>query len=151
MHVLLFDIIVNAEDYVDENFIVEMYKKAYELVMYPMPNQKQWITTQHDKLEPPISRVAPSRPNKLRKRQVDESRDSKNPNRMRKFGARTICSMCRGKGHNKRACPIRSTQASVELPTPLPANVSLLIFIILDVIMYYMHTESLTSYLTHLE
>jgi hypothetical protein len=121
----------NAEDYVDEYFTVEMYKKAYEPVIYPMPSQEQWIPTQHDKLEPPVSRVAPGRPKKVRKRQVDERRDPKNPNRMRKFGARMKYSMCKGRGHNKRACPMRSTQASVVLPTPPPDSVSLLIFIIL--------------------
>jgi hypothetical protein len=121
----------NAEDYVDEYFTVEMYKKAYEPVIYPMPSQEQWIPTQHDKLEPPVSRVALGRPKKVRKRQVDEHRDPKNPNRMRKFGARMKCSMCKGRGHNKKACPMRSTQASVVLPTPPPASVSLLIFIIL--------------------
>ncbi len=96
-----------------------------------MPSQEQWIPTQHDKLEPPVSRVAPGRPKKVRKRQVDDRRDPKNPNRMRKFGARMKCSMCKGRGHNKRACPMRSTQASVVLPTPPPDSVSLLIFIIL--------------------
>jgi hypothetical protein len=121
----------NAEDYVDEYFTMEMYKKAYEPVIYPMPSQEQWIPTQHDKLEPPVSRVAPGRTKKVRKRQVDERRDPKNPNRMRKFGARMKYSMCKGRGHNKRACPMRSTQASVVLPTPSPASMCLLIFIIL--------------------
>jgi hypothetical protein len=60
-------------------------------------------------LEPPISRLVSGRPKKLRKMQVDESRDPKNPNRMRKFGAMMKCSICKGKWYNKRACPIKST------------------------------------------
>jgi hypothetical protein len=42
----------NAEDYVDEYYTLEMYKKVYDPVIYPMPNEEQWITTHHDMLEP---------------------------------------------------------------------------------------------------
>jgi len=70
-----------------------------------------------------------SRPKKLRNKGLDESRDSKNPNRMRKFGARMICSKCRNLGHNKRACPmnrseasnVRGSATSVDFPPPPPA------------------------------
>jgi hypothetical protein len=107
-----------------------MYKKAYDPVIYLMPSKKQWVTTQHDMLEPPIARVAPGRPKKLRKMGVDESRDPKNPHKMRKFEAKTKCSKCRARGHNKRVCPINSSQVSVELPTPPPTSVSFLLVLL---------------------
>jgi len=62
----------NTEDYVDEYFNVEMYNKAYEPIIYPMPIQEQWIPTQHDKLEPPVSRVAPGRPKRSEKSKQNE-------------------------------------------------------------------------------
>jgi hypothetical protein len=42
----------DAADYVDDFYSLEMYKKAYEPVIYPMPSEEQWIKTQHDMLEP---------------------------------------------------------------------------------------------------
>jgi hypothetical protein len=49
-------------------------------------------------------RIALSRPKRQRRRAPDESRDPKNPNRMRKFGAMMQCEKCHGLGHNKRSC-----------------------------------------------
>jgi hypothetical protein len=105
------------EDYVHEYYSLEMYKKAYAPLIYPMPSEEQWVrAVGHDILEPPRLKVAPGRPRKLQRRGPDESRDPKNPNRMRKFGARMRCSKCRVIGHNKRACPLNGagpfTQAS---------------------------------------
>jgi hypothetical protein len=47
---------------------LEIYKKAYEPVIYPMPSEEQWIKTQHDMLEPPMARATPGKPKKLRKK-----------------------------------------------------------------------------------
>jgi hypothetical protein len=68
--------------------------------------------TSHDKLEPPRGRIAPGRPKRQRRRAPNESRDPKNPNRMRKFGARMQCGKCHGFGHNKRSCPMTRNEAS---------------------------------------
>jgi hypothetical protein len=35
----------DAADYVDDFYSLEMYKKAYEPVIYPMPSEEQWIKT----------------------------------------------------------------------------------------------------------
>ncbi|GLT53725.1 hypothetical protein SLA2020_269780 [Shorea laevis] len=42
----------DPEDYVDKCYTLEMYKKAYDPIIYPMPSEEQWIRTKHDKLEP---------------------------------------------------------------------------------------------------
>jgi zinc finger SWIM domain-containing protein 3 len=122
------------EDYVHQYYSLEMYKKAYAPLIYPMLSEEQWVyIVRHDILESPRPRVAPGRPRKLRRRGPDESRDSKNPDRMWKFGARMRCSKCRVLGHNKRACPLNRygsfTQASqsvtkVKCPTQPAASVS---------------------------
>lgn len=77
----------DATDYGHDFYSLEMYKKAYEPIIYPMPSEEQWIKTQHEELEPPVARVTPGRPKKLRKMGVNESRDPQNKFRMRKFGA----------------------------------------------------------------
>jgi len=124
----------DPEDYVHEYYSLEMYKKAYAPLIYPMPSEEQWVhAVGHDILEPPRQRVATGRLRKLRRRCPDESRDPKNPNRIRKFGARMRCSKCVVVGHNKRACPLNgagpSAQASqsgteVECPSQPAASVS---------------------------
>jgi hypothetical protein len=78
--------------------------------------------------------VTPGRPRKARTRAPDESRDPKNPHRMRKFGLRGKCGYCKMLGHNSKTCPRKKQLASnyrqptieFELPTPPPASVSLL-------------------------
>ncbi|XP_059434802.1 uncharacterized protein LOC132167790 [Corylus avellana] len=111
----------NSEDYVDECYTIETYKKAYAPIIYPMPSEEQWIKTRHDHLEPPTIRVAPERPKRLRKRAPNESRDPKNPNRIRKFGARMRCAKCTGLGHNKRSCPLNQSSGN-QLNTPPTAS-----------------------------
>jgi hypothetical protein len=68
----------DPEDYVDKCFTIEVYKKAYATVIYPMPSKEQWIKTSHDKLELPRGRIILGRPKKQRRRAPDESRDLKN-------------------------------------------------------------------------
>jgi hypothetical protein len=101
----------DPEDYVDEYSTIEVYKKTYAPVIYPMPSEEQWVKTSRDKLEPLRGRITPGRPKRQRKRAPDESRDPKNPNRMRKFGARVQCRKCHGLGHNKRSCPTTRSKA----------------------------------------
>ena len=45
--------IANPEDYVDEWYIVEMYKKAYDEIVYPMSVEDQWVKTHLDHVDPP--------------------------------------------------------------------------------------------------
>jgi len=92
------------EDYVDHCYSIEMYKKVYAPIIYPIPSEKQWILTHHSVLEPPRLRVTLGRPRKVRTRAPDESRDPKNPHRMRKFGLRGKCGYCKMLGHNSRTC-----------------------------------------------
>jgi hypothetical protein len=100
----------DPEDYVDECFTIEVYKKAYAPVIYPMPSEEQWVKTTHDKLEPPRGRIAPGRPKRHRRRAPDKGRDPKNSHRMRKFGARMQCGICHVLGHNTRSCPTTTSE-----------------------------------------
>jgi hypothetical protein len=62
---ILFDC-EEPEDYVHEYYSLEMYKKAYAALIYPMPNEEQWARdVGHDILEPARQRVALGRPRKL--------------------------------------------------------------------------------------
>jgi hypothetical protein len=73
------------EDYVDHCYSIKMYKKAYAPIIYLVHSEEQWIRTNHGVLELPRLRVTLDRPQKGRTRAPSESRDPKNPHRMRKF------------------------------------------------------------------
>lgn len=92
----------NPEDYVDDAYTVEMYKKAYDEIVYPMPGEDHWIKTNYEKIDPPLYRIQPGRPKKVRIRGPEEP---KNPYRMRKGGIIMRCSRCRATGHNAKTCP----------------------------------------------
>jgi hypothetical protein len=101
----------NPEDYVDHYYSKEMYLKAYEPIVCPVPSEEQWVKTDMDNIEPPKYRVAPGRPKKARKRGPDEP---KNPNRIRKGGITMQCSRCRKVGHNTRTCPVKKRQDAIR-------------------------------------
>jgi hypothetical protein len=54
----------NLEDYVDDWYTVEMYKKAYDKIVYPMPEKDQWVKTSYNHVDP-LRRIQPRRPRKL--------------------------------------------------------------------------------------
>jgi hypothetical protein len=94
------------KDYLHEYFSVEMYKRAYDPMIFPMSSQDQWVRTNQDVIEPPDYRVAPDRPKKIKRRGPNEPR---NPNAIRKGGVVMRRSKCREAGHNTKTYPRRST------------------------------------------
>ena len=101
---------LKPKDYLHEYFSVEMYTKAYDPMIFPMPSQDQWVRTNQDAIEPPDYIATLGKPKKIRRRGPDEPR---NPNAIRKGGVVTRCSKCREAGHNTRTCPRRSRQAVI--------------------------------------
>jgi len=99
---------VEPVDYVSDWYTVDMLKKAYEPVVYPMPGEEQWTKTNGEHVDPPMSRIQPGRPRTLRTRGPDEPR---NQYRIRKGGVVMRCQRCKVIGHNVRTCPRIRTEA----------------------------------------
>jgi zinc finger SWIM domain-containing protein 3 len=98
----------NPKDYVDEWYTIEMYKKAYDEIVYSMPGEARWVRTSYEHVDPPLNRIQPVRPRKVRRRGPEEP---VNQNRIRKGGVIMRCNKCRGVGHNTRTCPRNRTKA----------------------------------------
>jgi hypothetical protein len=60
---------------------VKKLMKAYNPIIYPMPDEQQWEKTGLEKVEPSFVKKAPSRPKKQRKRDPNEPR---NPYKIKK-------------------------------------------------------------------
>jgi hypothetical protein len=60
-------------DYVSDWYIVDMLKKAYEHVVYPMPGEKQWTKTNGVHVDPPMVRIQSGRPRVVRTRGAKKS------------------------------------------------------------------------------
>lgn len=80
-------------DYVDDWYIVDMLKKAYNEIVYPMLGEDHWTKTNGEHIDLPMAKIQPGRPRKVRTRGPDKP---KNQYRMRKGRVTMRCSKCRG-------------------------------------------------------
>jgi hypothetical protein len=88
-------------DYVNDWYIVDMLKNAYNEIVYPMSIEDHWTKTNGEHVDPPMARIQSGRLRKVRTRGPDEP---KNQYRMRKGEVTMRCSRCRGVGHNATTC-----------------------------------------------
>lgn len=91
----------DVEEFVDSYYTKEMYLKAYEFSIPPLPSEKYWPIVVKP-LEPPPIKAAPVRPKKNRKKDPREL--PKKPGKLSKHGVKVTCSNCKEKGHNKTSC-----------------------------------------------
>ncbi|KAK9072120.1 hypothetical protein SSX86_008552 [Deinandra increscens subsp. villosa] len=103
----------NAEEFVHEYYTKEMYMKAYEFTIPPLPSEKFWPRVDLP-LDPPPIKVQLGRPKKNRKK--DPHEDPKKPGKLSKHGQLKACSICKSKAHNKRTCTLKDkpVEAPVE-------------------------------------
>lgn len=77
---------------------MDKYMQAYESQVHTMPGPEEWPDVgAYDEILPPVDRVQPGRPRKVRRRAPDEPT---NPYKISRSGYVVTCGNCRGKGHN---------------------------------------------------
>ncbi|KAK9048569.1 hypothetical protein SSX86_032465 [Deinandra increscens subsp. villosa] len=91
-----------VEEYVDHYYSKEMYLKAYENYIPPLPSEKYWPQVDLP-LDPPPIKIGPGRPKKNRKK--DPHEDPKKPGKLTRHGVKMSCSVCKSRTHNIRTCP----------------------------------------------
>ncbi|KAH0677711.1 hypothetical protein KY285_025512 [Solanum tuberosum] len=91
-------------DYVDDCYSKETYLRTYYHYLQPVTNMKMWLDSTNSHVEPPVVKSMPGRPRKVRNK---ERWESKKLEKLPRKGAYMTCSICHGKNHNKRSCPLK--------------------------------------------
>ncbi|KAG5574726.1 hypothetical protein H5410_054860 [Solanum commersonii] len=109
------------EDQEPENEIESWYRhevflKAYQYSIQPIPNMKMWPESNNPSIEPPEVKPMPGRPGKCKRKQKDEPR--KKYGKLSKKGVKMTCSRCHQLGHNKSACKSVTEATSSQSSRP---------------------------------
>ncbi|KAK9063094.1 hypothetical protein SSX86_016964 [Deinandra increscens subsp. villosa] len=92
----------NVEEFVHHSYSKDMYLKAYDFTIPPLPSEKYWPKVVLP-LDPPPIKSAPGRPKK--KRRKDSHEDPKKAGKLSRHGQVISCSICKSTSHNKIRCP----------------------------------------------
>ena len=88
-----------TEDYCDNYFTADKWKKCFSGVVHPIPSRTYWPTfPDQTMLQTPLPRVMTGRPKLHRRREVNE----RGPVTTRSTTVR--CRVCKQQGHNRRKC-----------------------------------------------
>jgi len=106
-------------------FTREKYVATYEGMIMPVPDKRQWLSTDLPDVDPPLYHAQPGRPKKKRVRAKGEPHVEARASKR----AAVKCSNCHTYGHNVKGCgvPLRAdweprkgakyTRASIGVPT----------------------------------
>lgn len=90
------------EDYVHEYYHRETYLRTYNMQIFPVPTNHEWLVSPQGPISPPMVKRTTGRPKKQRKRTADELHGNTTGDIRR--GVNVTCSRCLEKGHNQRSC-----------------------------------------------
>lgn len=91
-------------EFVDSCYSKETYLRTYCHFLQPVTNMKMWPESNNPYVAPPVVKPMPGRPKKVRRREATES---KRYGKLSRKGVDMTCSICHGKNHNKRGCPLK--------------------------------------------
>ncbi|KAG5589617.1 hypothetical protein H5410_040131 [Solanum commersonii] len=88
--------------------IAAIYYKKWEPIDFVdscyITNMKMWPESINPHVQPPVVKSMPGRPGKVKRREVGET---KTCGKLSRKGVYMTCSICHGKNHNKRGCPLK--------------------------------------------
>ncbi|KAK7361174.1 hypothetical protein VNO77_03220 [Canavalia gladiata] len=104
----------DPELYMHKYYKRETYELCYAQQITPINGENMWPKTQYEDILPPMYKLRPGRPKKLRKREPNE--DPK-PTKPKRSHSSNKCSWCHKYGHNSRRCknPAISSQTSTTM------------------------------------
>ncbi|XP_050238220.1 uncharacterized protein LOC126687706 [Mercurialis annua] len=110
----------NPDHYVSHWYSKETYLKSYAKFIQPVRGRKLWPQLNYPTILPPVIAKKPGRPKKNRRKDKDEPQKP-TFGKLSKKGVGMTCTLCKGQGHNKKSCNLRSrgsAQASVNVAPP---------------------------------
>ncbi|XP_022033043.1 uncharacterized protein LOC110934163 [Helianthus annuus] len=100
-----------SEEFVNSYLTKEMYLKAYEYTIPPLPSEKYWPTVELP-LDPPPVKIGPGRPKKNRKKDPHETK--KKSGKLSRHGILMSCKNCHGRGHKTSKCDKPAAEVTGE-------------------------------------
>ncbi|XP_019186673.1 PREDICTED: uncharacterized protein LOC109181378 [Ipomoea nil] len=121
----IFDLGKDPEQYIDQCYSKEVYKRIYSHTIQPLNGEISWPRTNCEEILAPLPRRMTGRPKKKRTREPTEPPIGK----ISRQGRVMTCSICKQKGHQNRVCPAKSSMpptalASVAASTSITASAS---------------------------
>ncbi|KAM0875264.1 hypothetical protein ACQ4PT_036948 [Festuca glaucescens] len=94
----------SPESYVSDCYSVEKFNKAYENIIWPCRDVKEWEKVDGMTIKAPQIVKKVGRPQKNRRKQPEEKEGKNGQKKMSKHGSIIHCSYCGLAGHNKGSC-----------------------------------------------
>jgi hypothetical protein len=95
---------ISPESYVSACYSTEKFCKAYEHIIWPCRDVKEWEKVDAMTIKAPKFVQKVGRPQKNRRQQPEEKEGKNGQKKMSKHGAIIHCSYCGLPGHNKGGC-----------------------------------------------
>jgi hypothetical protein len=113
---------ISPESYVHDCYSIERYCKAYEHIIWPCRDVREWDKVDAMAIKAPKIVKKVGRPQKNRRQQPEEKEGKNGHKKMSKHGTIIHCSYCGHPGHNKGGCidyklglvPQKNTQKKVR-------------------------------------
>ncbi|XP_075111481.1 uncharacterized protein LOC142181825 [Nicotiana tabacum] len=105
-------------NYMDHWYRKEIFLKAYQYFLEPIPNMKMLPDTNNMVIEPPAPKPMPGKPQNKRRKAKNEPKKQKY-GKLSKQGVRMTCSKCHQEGHNKSTCQSRVESESLQIDSQL--------------------------------
>ncbi|KAM0914817.1 hypothetical protein ACQ4PT_011247 [Festuca glaucescens] len=95
---------ISPESYVHDCYSIERYCKAYEHIIWPCRDVREWDKVDAMAIKAPKIVKKVGRPQKNRRQQPEEKEGKNGYKKMSKHGTTIHCSYCGHPGHNKSGC-----------------------------------------------
>ncbi|XP_074352049.1 uncharacterized protein LOC141691210 [Apium graveolens] len=110
---------LNMVDYIHRTYSKDMYLSCYEHTLEPITSDQYWDKTGLPPPLPPVLKVQPGRPKKLRSKKNDIPLD---PTKLTTHNTKMYCSYCKEGGHNARTCASKKIDQGSNAPKPKKKN-----------------------------
>lgn len=123
---------IEPEDLVDKCYSIASFLKAYQPIIMPDRDEREWEKMHGPVIKPPPKKNdKKGRHQKNRRKQPHEAKDKRGGKKLTRHGVVITCSHCQEEGHNRAGCnkrkaglpPVRHVPQPQPIP-PIPVDSS---------------------------